>query len=184
MKSAGWWNFANLLTISRILLAPLVIWGIVTGHSREALALLVVAGFTDLFDGLVARNTATATKFGQLLDPVADKILLSGVFVALAWIRAVPIWFVAIVFGRDLLLLLASALMMALTQYRKLEPTLYGKGSTVLQILTAGMIVASNASNSESFHAAASLFIWPSAVLTAFSGIHYLARGLYYLWRR
>lgn len=184
MTVGRWWNAPNLLTISRIAFTPGVVWAIVTGRLLFALLLLALASATDFFDGYLARRSAMTTEFGQLLDPVADKILLSAVFIALAWIRAVPLWFVLIVFGRDLLLLIASAAMMLATNYRKLQPTVYGKGSTLLQIVTAVAILGANAFGNSQFRYFASLLIWPSALLTASSGLHYFARGLYYLWRR
>jgi cardiolipin synthase (CMP-forming) len=184
MTSPRWWNAANLLTICRLLLAPLVVREIVMLHAREAFFLLIVASLTDMFDGFLARATNTVSELGELIDPVADKVLLSGVFLGLAWIRTVPVWFVALVFGRDLLILLASAYVKLFTSYSNLRPTLYGKISTVLQILTGALFVAANATKSESFRDAGRISLWPAAVLTAWSGIHYGWRGIRYFSRR
>jgi cardiolipin synthase len=171
-----WWTAPNLLTIGRLLLAPLVVWRIVAGDSRQALGLLAAAALTDFLDGFAARVTKSQSHFGELLDPVADKVLLSGVFLALAYTGAVPVWFVGIVFARDLVLLLASAFVMSFTSVSDLRPTIYGKASTALQILVAGTFVASPfAPELASF---GNFCLWPAAVLTAFSGIHYLWRGV------
>lgn len=183
MSADRWWSAPNLLTIGRLVLAPFVIREIVLSRPRSALVLLFAAGLTDLLDGWVARATRTTSVFGQLLDPVADKVLLSGVFLGLAWVRAVPIWFVALVFGRDLLLLVASAAVMRFTAYSNLQPSLLGKACTLLQILTAGIVVAANATGNDFLRNFGRILVWPAALLTAASGVHYAWRGLRYLKR-
>ena len=92
-------NLANLLTLLRLLLVPFVIQSILSGHHVWALSLFAVAAWTDVFDGLAARRLGLSTQTGAYLDPIADKCLLSGVFLALAAARIVPWWFVGIVFG-------------------------------------------------------------------------------------
>jgi len=179
-RSAPWWTVPNFLTLGRLVLAPFVVWEIVAGNPVEALILLFAAGMTDLFDGMVARATHSHSPVGELLDPVADKALLSGVFLGLAWIGTVPVWFVGIVFGRDVFLLLAAAFVMAFTTAPDLRPDRYGKASTALQILTAGILVAGNANGgiSSNLGKVEIFFLWPTAVLTAFSGINYAWRGV------
>jgi cardiolipin synthase len=178
------WNAANLLTMVRLLVSPFAVRAIVLDRPRRAFILIFVAGFTDLLDGLVARWTRSETELGQYLDPVADKLLLSGVFVGLAWIHSVPAWFVGIVFGRDLLLLLASCFVMLFTSYSNLKPTIYGKASTLFQIFTAGLFVAANAFGSGQWKFWAKTVLWPAAALTVISGVQYGWRGLRYFLRR
>jgi cardiolipin synthase len=177
-----WWTVPNVLTLGRLLLAPFVVWEIVARQPAQAFVLLFIAGLTDLLDGMVARATHSHSHVGELLDPVADKVLLSGVFLALAWIGSVQAWFVAIVFGRDVFLLVAAGLMMVFSTTPDLKPDIYGKASTALQILTAGVIVAANANGgiSSSLGQSEKYFLWPAAVLTAFSGIHYAWRGVHF----
>lgn len=179
-RSAPWFTAPNLLTLARLILAPFVVWAIVARNPLPALVLLFVAGITDLFDGMVARATNSHSDLGEKLDPVADKALLSGVFLGLAWIGTVPVWFVGVVFGRDVFLLLAAAVLMASTAARDLRPDRYGKASTALQILTAGILVAGNANGgiSSNLGKVGIFFLWPTAVLTAFSGINYAWRGV------
>jgi len=177
---APWWTAPNLITLGRLLLAPFVVWEIVARRPVGAFVLLFVAGLTDLLDGLVARGTNSHSHLGELLDPVADKVLLSGVFVGLEWIGSVPLWFVAIVFGRDVFLLLAAVLLMTFSAAPDLRPDRYGKASTALQILTAGVIVAGNANGgiSSTLGRAGIYFLVPAALLTAFSGLNYAWRGV------
>lgn len=183
-QRSRFWNWANLLTLSRLAMAPFAVREILLHHPRRALLLVFVAGWTDLFDGLVARATGSNPEIGALLDPVADKVLLSGVFLGLAWIGTVPVWFVGIVFGRDLLLLLASAVVMLFTAYRDLKPSLLGKGSTVLQIFAAGILILANATENVTARSIGAGLLWPTAVLTALSGAQYAWRGVAHFRRR
>lgn len=173
-----WWNAANLLTISRLILAPFAVREILLYHPRRAFVLIFIAGWTDLFDGIVARATHSNSEFGQLLDPIADKCLLSGIFLGLAWIGTVPLWFVGLVFGRDLLLLLASAIVLSVTAYRDLKPNLTGKASTLLQIFAAGILVLANATGNPAARSVGDWLLWPTALLTALSGFQYSWRAL------
>lgn len=178
------WNAANLLTMVRLVVAPFAVREIVLDRPQRAFVLIFVAGLTDLLDGLVARWTRSETELGQYLDPVADKLLLSGVFLGLAWIHTVPAWFVGIVFGRDLLLLMASCFVMLFTTYSNLKPTIYGKTSTLFQIFTAGLFVAANALGSGQWKLWANAVLWPTTLLTVISGVQYGWRGLRYFVRR
>jgi|SRR5271157_347518 len=163
---------ANLLTLLRLVLVPFVILAILDGRHTLALALFAVAAFTDVLDGAVARRFHLATPLGARLDPVADKCLLSGVFLALAGVGAVPWWLVGIVFGRDLYLLAGAATVMLLTPVREFPPSIWGKASTLVQIVT---VVASMAGHS-------SAMLWPCAAFTIWSGIHYTWRA-FRVWR-
>lgn len=165
-------NAANLLTLLRLVLVPFVILAILDGRHTLALALFAVAAFTDVLDGAVARRFHLATPLGARLDPVADKCLLSGVFLALAGVGAVPWWLVGIVFGRDLYLLAGAATVMLLTPVREFPPSIWGKASTLVQIVT---VVASMAGHS-------SAMLWPCAAFTIWSGIHYTWRA-FRVWR-
>src|SRR5690349_12569245 len=108
----GWLNLPNLFTLSRLLLTPFVVNAILEGRHGAALALFVAAGFTDYLDGAAARRLGLTTQTGAYLDPIADKCLLCGVYLALAAARIVPRWVVAIIFGRDLLILAGVAVVL------------------------------------------------------------------------
>ena len=96
-----WFNLANFFTLIRLILIPYVIGAILSGHHSRALELFFVAAVTDVIDGTLARSYGMSTQAGAYLDPIADKCLLSGIFLALGAIGSVPWWFVAIVLGRD-----------------------------------------------------------------------------------
>jgi cardiolipin synthase len=162
-------NAANLLTLLRLVLVPFVILAILEGRHSLALALFAGAALTDLLDGAVARRFRLATPAGAWLDPVADKCLLSGAFLALAAAGMMPWWLVGIVFGRDFYILAGAASVMLLTSVRKFPPSIWGKVSTFVQILTVVVSMAG-------YVGAARVMLLPCAAFTIWSGIHYTWR--------
>ena len=120
-----WVNLPNCLTLVRLVLAPFVVEAVLSGRSLAAFVLFGVAAWTDILDGAAARRFQAGTQVGAYLDPIADKCLLSGVFVALAVVHRVPWWVVGIIFGRDLYILLAALVMMQFTPSGN-SPPAYG----------------------------------------------------------
>jgi cardiolipin synthase len=174
---ARWFTIANLFTFMRLALVPFVIHAILEGHHRQALALFMAAGFTDLLDGLAARRLGQSTSAGAYLDPVADKFLLSGVFVALAIAGIVPAWFVVLVLGRDIYILVAASILMLSTPLRRFPPSPWGKACTFFQIVTAVAWMVRNTTPGPVLDGTAWALLWLSAMLTFGSGIHYTWRG-------
>lgn len=170
---------ANLLTALRLLLAPLIIREILTGRHSLALALFALAALTDAADGALARRFGSVTPAGAYLDPIADKVLLSGIYVALTVIGSVPLWLTLVIFGRDLLLLVSAGAVLLLTSHRQLPPSLWGKLSTLAQIVTATAFMTNNALDSATPGAVCAVLSWTALAATAWSGLHYLWRG----WR-
>ena len=170
-------SIPNLLTVIRLLLAPFVFAAIVSGRDESALALFAGAALTDGLDGLLARRFRQITPLGAYLDPLADKVLLSGVYVSLAARGSVPWWLVAVIFGRDIFLLLSSGIALMFTAFRQFRPSVWGKASTFVQIACALAWMAQNAVPSSALHALAVILIWPTAAATIWSGLHYSWRG-------
>lgn len=165
----------NLLTLLRIALTPLVVANILTGHFSWAFFWCFVAGITDLFDGAVARRFGAETRLGMLIDPAADKILQVSVFIALGLAGAVPFSIVALVFGRDLVLVVGAAFFRATGRRITFPPTIWGKLSTLIQIFAAVAILGRFGPPLEP------LSVSLVAVATGFSGLHYAARAVTWL---
>ena len=174
----AWLNLPNLFTLSRLVLTPFVIAAILDGRHGTALVLFAAAGFTDFLDGYAARRLKLATRAGEILDPIADKCLLSGVFLALAVANIVPRWAVWIIFGRDLAILAGSCVVLLLTTVRRLPPSIWGKWSTFIQILTAVTWMARNAAPAAVLDRLSVLMLWPCLGLTIYSGLEYAWRGI------
>jgi cardiolipin synthase len=173
-----WLNLPNLFTLSRLVLTPFVIAAILDRRHATALGLFAVAGFTDFLDGAAARRLKLTTQVGAYLDPIADKCLLSGVFLALAIARIVPRWVVAIIFARDLLILAGTGMVLLLTRIRRFPPSIWGKWSTFIQIVTAVAWMARNAVQTPAMDSLAELMLWPCLGLTIYSGLDYTVRGI------
>lgn len=171
-------SIPNLFTLVRLLLAPVVIRAILHGEHTLALAVFAIAAATDGVDGAIARRFKQITTAGAYLDPIADKVLLSGVYLALAIVGILPWWFVGLIFGRDLLILCFAVYAVSFTGLRKFDPSVWGKLSTFLQIVTAVTWMARNVLMYPAVDAIASALIVPTAAATVWSGLHYGWRGL------
>ena len=101
----------NQLTLLRLIFIPFVVISVVEDRYGWALALFVLAGLSDALDGLLARVLKQKTALGQYLDPIADKLLLSTLFLVLAFEHRIPWYVTVLVFSRDLGILIVSALL-------------------------------------------------------------------------
>jgi cardiolipin synthase (CMP-forming) len=127
----------NLISIFRLCLVPFVLRAIWNREYEWALAGCFAAGLSDALDGLVARRFHAQTRTGALLDPLADKLLLSGVYLMLGYDRVMPWWLTGVVIGRDFIMLLFFIYVFLFTKLRDFPPTIWGKLCTVFQIFTA-----------------------------------------------
>jgi cardiolipin synthase len=165
---------ANFVTLLRVLLAPWVAADIFHGHYGRAILVFLAAGLTDVLDGLLARRLSASTPVGAYFDPIADKFLLSVVYVSLGMVHAFPWWMMAVVFGRDLLILAMAAYGLLFTKLRKFPPSVWGKLSTFFQI-SAVMVVMGDR---DGIPAPVTLAVWLMVSTTVWSGIHYAWRGV------
>lgn len=178
----AWLNLPNLFTAARLAATPFIVVWILEGRHELALAGFVVAGLTDFLDGLAARRLGAATGGGAYFDPIADKVLLSGVFFALAAGAIVPWWFVGLVFGRDLFILLGALVLLLTTPVRRFPPSRMGKLSTTFQILAAVLWMIRNAWPGPLWNALAWTALALSTFATLASGVEYLGIGAG-MWR-
>ncbi|HWC95126.1 MAG TPA: CDP-alcohol phosphatidyltransferase family protein [Candidatus Sulfopaludibacter sp.] len=173
-----WITLANFFTLLRLLLVPFVIQAILSGRPVLALGLFFVAAVTDVMDGAAARRLGSVTQSGAYFDPIADKALLSGVFVALAVAGSVPRWLVAVVLGRDLYILAAVGVMLRFTKLRKFPPSVWGKLSTFVQICSVVVWMTRDSLKFSLLQGLSTAMIWICAGFTIWSGLHYTWRGI------
>ena len=164
----------NLLTAARLLAAPYILYLLWTGEYWIALVWFSIASFTDVLDGFLARRLRIVSKIGALLDPVADKVLLSGSFLTLGLKGVIPWWLMAIVLGRDLLILGFAIVALARKIRREFPPSLWGKASTAAQIAYVVFVAGHEASITPLI--VATILGWIAATLTLWSGIDYFIR--------
>ncbi len=177
------WNPPNLLSLLRLLLTPVVVWLMHQGRYPAAFGVFWVAGWTDALDGYLARRFNWGTKLGTYLDPVADKVLLAVVFVALGSVGALPDFLVALVIGRDVLILGMCAYAYSQLRVTDFSPSVWGKISTIIQILTALIVLGQRAFPDPVLEAFGMVFVGLCALGTGWSGIHYLLTGRV-LWQQ
>jgi cardiolipin synthase len=144
---------ANQLTFLRMALTPALVVLVLQGRFVWALVVFVVAGVTDLLDGLIARLGHQRTTLGAFIDPIADKLLLSSSFAILTWAPglhvAIPAWLTVTTLSRDAIIVIAVAAINLTHGTRVFYPSWLGKVSTLLQVVTAGVAFLLNAMTAE-----------------------------------
>ena len=166
----------NLLTFLRLCLIPFLIIAVLESHYKTALWLFVIAGLSDGLDGLAARLLKQQTQIGQYLDPVADKLLLSTLFLALMHQQLVPRRVTVLVFSRDLGILIVASLLYISLGMRDFRPSIYGKANTGVQILALLAVLVCQIFIAPSLLLVRNAALDATAVLTIVSAVHYAWR--------
>jgi cardiolipin synthase (CMP-forming) len=161
----------NLLSAARLAIAPWLFYALWHRQYPVALALCIVAGLTDGLDGLSARRFGASSRLGAYLDPIADKILLSGAFLTFALDGVIAKWLAILVLGRDVLILLFVAVFFVFSRIRSFPPSFWGKASTCAQIGYILALIAHFCGIFPDFLVI--LGEWLTAILTAWSALHY-----------
>lgn len=168
-------NLPNILSLTRILLVPILVVVLLTEvEDKEliGLTLFLLAAFTDFLDGFIARRRQQVTRLGQLLDPAADKILTSAAFISLVELGLAPAWMVVVVVAREFAV---SALRsVASLQNRAIAASASGKLKTVLQITAISLALVSERLGE--FQKLAPACLWIAVVVTLYSGLEYFVR--------
>ena len=171
-------SLPNLITCARLVLIPFIVRAIVAQDCVTALVLIAIAGGSDGVDGFLARRFQWQTRLGAYLDPLADKLLLTSVYVSLAVAGLAPVWLVVLIVGRDVVILSMVAAALATTRFREFPPTIWGKINTALEIFTALTLVTGCAGILRVPGSAASALVWTTALSAAWSGADYIRVGL------
>ena len=124
----------NQLTLLRMIFLPFIVINLVKHDFKWALALFIFAGLTDGLDGLLARTLHQQTVLGQYLDPIADKMLMSTLFLVLSIERLIPWKYTVVVFSRDISILLISGVLFMIAGLRDFRPSIFGKANTFAQV--------------------------------------------------
>lgn len=135
-------NIPNIITVSRILLVPVIVYLILTQSFSLAFALFVIAGVSDGLDGFLAKHFHMDTELGAYLDPVADKTLLVSIFVALGLVGHVPLWLVIAVVSRDILIIGGVVMAWMIGRPLTMRPLVISKINTAVQIGYASLVLA------------------------------------------
>ena len=168
-------NAPNLLSITRILLVPVLVAVLLTkfdGKEFVGLGLFLLASLTDFLDGFIARRQKKVTRLGQLLDPAADKILTSAALIALVELGLAPAWMVAVIIAREFAV--TSLRAVAAAEHKVLGAISSGKVKTTLQIVAISLLIFYNQLGS--FEHLAPLSLWLAMLASLYSGAEYFFR--------
>ena len=137
-----WLNLPNALTLARILLVPFIVVFLIlrpAPFNYTAGAIFLVAVFTDWLDGRIARSMQRVTTVGKLLDPIADKLLISAALISLVQVGRVPAWMVVLVVGRELFISGLRAI--AASQGVVIQASDFGKAKMVTEVVAVMLLI-------------------------------------------
>jgi CDP-diacylglycerol--glycerol-3-phosphate 3-phosphatidyltransferase len=169
------WNVPNLLTLLRIFLVPLLVVVLLTELPDKeywGLGIFLLAALTDALDGIIARRTKTITTTGAMLDPVADKLLMSAAFISLVELQQAPSWMVTLIVGREFAV--TALRLIALEKGIAISANWLGKAKTASQIITVSILIFSlNSATPEQWQIVSLIALWVTVGLTVASMVVY-----------
>lgn len=170
-------SIPNLITIARVMLVPIVFWLLLDGRNTLAFLVFVFAGISDAIDGFLAKRFHWETELGAYLDPLADKLLIVSIFLALGFRGELPSWLVIAVVSRDLLIVAGVVLAWLLGKPLAIRPIGVSKANTAAQIVLAATVLA-DMSFSLGADTLRTLLVWVTGALTVASLAAYLDHWL------
>ncbi len=170
------WTAPNQLTLLRLIFIPFIVMNVAEGDYGWALGLFIAAGISDGLDGLLARLLKQKTVLGQYLDPIADKLLLSTLFLVLAFKQHIPWKVTIIVLSRDVIIIIICTLVYVTMNFRDFRPSIFGKLNTVSQVVTLGLVLLNQVTQHPWVDTATAISLWMTFGLTIVSGVHYVIR--------
>jgi cardiolipin synthase len=168
------WTVPNQITLLRLGFLPFFLILIFYEEYRWALLVLVAAGVSDAADGLLARKLNQRSPLGAYLDPIADKLLLSTMFLVLSILHKIPWKFTVLVFSRDITILLASAVLYAIAGLRDFRPSIFGKANTFAQVAAVFFVLLFEINKSRWVAIARLSFLRATFAFTIISAMHYV----------
>jgi cardiolipin synthase (CMP-forming) len=165
----------NQLTLLRMIFLPFIVINLVKHDFKWALALFVLAGLSDGLDGLLARTLHQQTLLGQYLDPIADKLLMSTMFLVLSieQRQLVPWKYTIVVFSRDISILLLSGVLFMIAGLRDFRPSIFGKANTSAQVGAIFFVLLFLVKPIVLIDSLAKVFLRATFIFTIVSAVHY-----------
>ncbi len=164
----------NQLTLARLAFLPFIVIKLLDHHYQGALILFMLAGLSDGLDGLLARRLHQQTLLGQYLDPIADKMLLSTVFLILSIVHQIPWKFTVMVFSRDICILLVSGVLYTIAGLRDFRPSIFGKANTFSQLAAVVFVILLQIDHERWVWIARTVALRATFMFTIVSGLHYV----------
>lgn len=135
-------NLPNFITLGRIISVPVIFWMLLSGQARAAFFVFICAGISDAVDGYLAKRFDWQTELGSYLDPLADKLLIVSIYIALAVRNELPLWLVIAVVSRDILIVAGVLLAWLLDHPFRVKPLVVSKANTAMQLVLAAAVLA------------------------------------------
>jgi len=175
-------SIPNAITIARLVVSLPLLWLLMNGHYLQAFWLAVLAGSSDALDGFLARRFGWRSVLGGILDPIADKLLISVCFFGLWWTQHLPTWLVAVVLIRDVIILLGAYTWYRMNDGFEAAPTGISKMTTLTQLVLIALVLA-HLAGYELAHEWAPPLMLATAAITVVSGGDYVVRYGIRAWR-
>ncbi len=163
----------NQLTLLRMIILPFIVINVVKHDFKWALALFILAGMSDGLDGLLARTLHQQTLLGQYLDPIADKLLMSTMFLVLSIEGMIPWKYTVVVFSRDISILLISGVLFMIAGLRDFRPSIFGKANTFAQVAAIFFVLLLLVEPVRWVWIARTIFLRATFIFTIVSAVHY-----------
>lgn len=166
------WNLPNSLTVFRIFLVPLLVVVLLTEIPDKeywGLGIFLLAALTDALDGIIARRTNRITTTGAMLDPIADKLLMSAAFISLVELQQAPAWMVTLIVGREFAV--TALRLIALERGVPISANWLGKAKTTSQVIAISILIFGLESNR--WDEVGRVALWVALLLTVLSMIVY-----------
>jgi cardiolipin synthase len=174
IKISQFLSAPNQLTLARMVFLPFIVIKLLDHHYQGALILFLLAGVSDGLDGLLARRLRQQTLLGQYLDPIADKLLLSTVFLVLSIVQKIPWKFTVLVFSRDICILLVSGVLYTIAGLRDFRPSIFGKANTLAQLAAVTFVMLFQLDHVKWVWVAQKTFLRATFAFTIVSALHYV----------
>jgi cardiolipin synthase len=166
----------NIITMVRILATPLFVIFILSNSYGRAMAVFVLAGLSDMADGYIARNFKQKSPLGALLDPLADKLLMTASYLTLGYFEKIPAWLTVVVISRDVVIVGGIIALKLFEVDFRIDPARISKWATAAQLLTVFLAILGELVLFPYWVLLASA--WLTAFFTMASGLVYMMRGM------
>jgi cardiolipin synthase (CMP-forming) len=163
----------NQLTLLRMIFLPFIVINVVKHDYKWALALFILAGLSDGLDGLLARTLHQQTVLGQYLDPIADKLLMSTMFLVLSIERQIPWKYTVVVFSRDVSIMVIGGVLFMIAGLRDFRPSIFGKANTFAQVGAVFFVLLLLVAPVRWIWIARTTFLRATFLFTIVSAVHY-----------
>lgn len=168
-------NLPNKLTTLRMILIPVFMVFLLMGFPYIAAAIFVIASATDALDGHIARKYNLVTNFGKIMDPLADKLLVTAALLCLIELGHVAAWMVFVILARELLIVSLRAV--AASQGVVIAASKWGKAKTISQMTAVTLLLMENWPFGLEGFPLADILMWIAVILTVISGVDYIIKN-------